>query len=144
MVEVAEEFVETMHCRQKLIFVTEMVLAELAGHVAVRLEQFGDSGVFRLKSDVGARHAYLGQPRADRVLACNEGRASCGAALLAVVVGKGHTFVGHTIDVGCAITHLPAIVVTDVPPANIVAPEDQRCSVFSVLPFQSPFDRVAV
>src|SRR6266568_8372162 len=40
VVEVAEEFVEAMHGRQELIAVAKMVLAELSGGVAERLECF--------------------------------------------------------------------------------------------------------
>ena len=47
VIEVAEEFVEAVHRRQEFVLVAEMVLAELAGGVAQRLEQFGDRRVFR-------------------------------------------------------------------------------------------------
>ena len=42
VIEIAEELVEAMNRRQKLVAVAEMVLAELPGHVAERLEQFGE------------------------------------------------------------------------------------------------------
>src|SRR5262249_11477408 len=41
VVEIAEELVEAMYGRQELIQIAEMVLAELSGGVAVRLEQLG-------------------------------------------------------------------------------------------------------
>ena len=47
VVEVAEELVEAVHGRQELVLVAEVVLAELAGRVAERLEQLGDGRVFR-------------------------------------------------------------------------------------------------
>ena len=78
-----------------------------------------------LQADGGARHAHLGQPGADRVLAGDERGAAGGAALLAVVVGEGHALVGDAVDVGRAVAHLAAAVVADVPPADVVAPEDQ-------------------
>ena len=126
MVEVAEELVEAVHGRQELILVAQMVLAELAGGVAVRLEQFGDGRVFLLQADVGAGHADLGQAGADRVLAGDEGGAAGGAALLGVVVGEGDAFVADAVDVGRAIAHLAAAVVADVPPADVVAPENEN------------------
>ena len=43
VVEVAEELVEAVHRRQELVAVAEMVLAELAGGVALRLQQLGDA-----------------------------------------------------------------------------------------------------
>ena len=42
VIEVAVELVEPVHGRQVLVQVAEVVLAELAGGVAERLEQFGD------------------------------------------------------------------------------------------------------
>ena len=89
VIEVAEELVEAVHGRQVFVAVAEVVLAELAGGVAERLQQFGDGRVFRLQADGGAGHADLGQAGADRVLAGDEGGAAGGAALLRVVVGEG-------------------------------------------------------
>jgi len=34
VIKVAEELVKAMHCRQKFVLVTEMVLAELTGGIA--------------------------------------------------------------------------------------------------------------
>jgi hypothetical protein len=45
VVEVAEELVEAVHGGEELVPVTEMVLPELPGGVAVRLEQLRDRGV---------------------------------------------------------------------------------------------------
>jgi hypothetical protein len=38
MVQIAEEFVEAVHARQVLIEISQMVLAELASLIALRLE----------------------------------------------------------------------------------------------------------
>ena len=46
VIEVAEELVEAVHRRQVLVAVAEMVLAELAGGVAERLQRLGDGDVF--------------------------------------------------------------------------------------------------
>ena len=105
VIEVAEELVESVHRRQEFIPIAEMVFAELAGGVAERLEQFGDGRVFRLKSERGAGHADFGQAGAERVLAGDEGGASGGAALLAVVVGEGDAFVGDAVDVRRLVAH---------------------------------------
>ena len=102
-----------------------MVLAELTGGIAERLEQFGDGRVFRLKSDSGAGHSDFGQAGAERVLAADEGCASGGAALLAVVVGEGDAFVGDAVDVRRPVAHHASAEVTDVPDADVIAPEDQ-------------------
>ena len=125
VIEVAEELVEAVHGRQVFIAIAEMVLAELAGGVAERLEQFGDGRVFLLKSDRRAGHADLGQAGADRVLAGDEAGAAGGAALLAVVVGERHAFVGDAVDVRGLVAHHAPAEVADVPDADVVAPEDQ-------------------
>lgn len=40
VIEIAEEFITSVHGRQEFIAVAKMILAELTGSVAVRLEQF--------------------------------------------------------------------------------------------------------
>jgi hypothetical protein len=59
------------------------------------------------------------------MLTRNEGRSSCCAALLGVVVGKKRTLIGDSIDVWRATTHHAAVVRTDVIHANIVAEYDE-------------------
>ncbi len=62
MVEIAEELVEAMYGRQELVLVAEVVLTELAGDVAERLEQLGDRRVVRAQALVGAWQTDLGEP----------------------------------------------------------------------------------
>ena len=50
VVEVAEELVEPVHGGQELVAVAEVVLAELAGRVAERLEQIGDGRILLLQT----------------------------------------------------------------------------------------------
>src|SRR5262249_14829446 len=45
VIKIAEELVETVHCRQEFVAVAEMILAELAGGITLRLEQFGDGRI---------------------------------------------------------------------------------------------------
>ena len=45
VVEVAEKLVEAVNGRQEFVAVAEMVLAELSGRVALRLEQIGNGRV---------------------------------------------------------------------------------------------------
>ena len=84
VVEIAVELVEAVHGRQELVAVAEMVLAELAGGIAERLEQLGDRRVFLLQPERGARQADLGQAGAQAGLAGDERGAAGGAALLGV------------------------------------------------------------
>ena len=100
-------------------------------------------GSSALKSDVGSGHPHLGQSGADRVLAGDEGRATGCATLLAVVVRKGYAFVGDAIDVWGSVSHLTPTVIADVPPADIVAPEDQYVRLFRLRHFKSPLIGIA-
>ena len=125
VIEIAEELVEAMDGGQVLVLVAQVVLAELAGGVAQRLEQFGDGGVLGLQADVGAGHTDLGQAGAVRVLARQEGGAAGGAALLAVGVGEAHPLVGDAVDVGRAIAHQAVAVTAQVGDADVIAPDHQ-------------------
>ena len=62
MVEVAEELVEAVLGRQILVAVAEMVLAELAGGIAERLQRLGDGDVAVLQPDRRAGDADLERP----------------------------------------------------------------------------------
>ena len=120
MVEIAEELVEAMHGRQILVAVAEMVLAELPGGVAERLQGFRDTHVFGVKPDVRAGQADLGQAGPDRRLSGDERCASGGATLLAVPVGEQRAFLGDAVDVGRAVAHDAQIVGADIEPADVV------------------------
>ena len=61
VVEVAEELVEAVVGRQIFVAVAEMVLAELAGRVAERLQRLGDRDVAILQADRRTGDADLGQ-----------------------------------------------------------------------------------
>ena len=63
VVERAHELVEAVRGGQVLVEVAEMVLAELRGHVALRLEQLRDRHVARLQPFLRARQADLEQCR---------------------------------------------------------------------------------
>ena len=86
MIEVAEELVEAVHGRQRLVAVADMVLAELPGGVAEVLQQAADRRVQLAHAHRRAGKADLGQAGADAVLPGEERRAARGAGLLAVVV----------------------------------------------------------
>ena len=69
VVEVAEELVEAVHRRQELVPVAEVVLAELPGRVAERLEELGDRRVLRPAGRRRARQPDLAQAGAEDALA---------------------------------------------------------------------------
>src|SRR6266481_2350679 len=126
VIEIAKEFVEAMHRRQEFVLVTKVVLAELACGVAMRFEQLGHGWILRAQTEVGPRQPDLGEARTDRILASDERRSTRGAALLSVVVGEGDAFVAHAVDVGRSVAHLSAAVVADIPPADVIALEDEN------------------
>ncbi len=72
VVEVAEELIEAMHRRQELVAVAEVVLAELAGGIAERLEQLGYGCISRLQPHGRAGNPDLRKPGAQRALAGDE------------------------------------------------------------------------
>ena len=100
VIQVAEELVEAVHRRQVLVAVTEVVLAELAGAIAERLERLGDSDVLGLEAQLRAGKTDLGEAGAQAALAGDERRAAGGAALLRVRVGEDHAFLGDAVDIG--------------------------------------------
>ncbi|MCY1239475.1 hypothetical protein D9M72_522700 [compost metagenome] len=125
VVKVAEELVEAVGGRQELVLVAQVVLAELAGGIALRLEQFGNGRVFRLQAEIGAGQADFRQAGADRRLAGDEGGAPGGAALLAIPIGEESTLIADAVDVGRAIAHHAAVIDARIEPADIVAHDHQ-------------------
>ena len=107
MIEVAVEFVEAVHRGQELVAVAQVVLAELAGGIALHLQQFGNRRICLLQPERRTRQADLGHARAQAGLAGDERRPAGRAALLGVVIGEDHAFLGDTIDVGRMKAHKP-------------------------------------
>ena len=80
VVKIAEELVEAVIGRQILVPVAEVVLAELSGGVAERLERLGDRDVAILQPDRRAGNADLAEAGAQAHLTGDEGRAARRAA----------------------------------------------------------------
>ena len=59
VIERSEKLAEAVRGGQVFVAVAEMVLAELAGHVALRLEQFGNRHIARLQTFLRARQTDL-------------------------------------------------------------------------------------
>ncbi len=125
VVEVAEELVEAVVGRQVLVAVAEVVLAELAGGVALVLEQHGNCRVLDPHAFLGARQADLGESGAEHALAHDERRAAGRAALLAVVVSEHHALAGDAVDARRLVPHQTAGVSADVRLADVVTPDHQ-------------------
>ena len=124
VIEVAEPFVEAVHGRQELVAVAQVVLAELAGGVALRLQHFGQRRIGLLDAARRAGDADRGHAGADRHLAHDERGAAGGAAGLAVVIGEEHAFLGDAVDVGRPAHHAVRVR-ADVPHADVVAQDDE-------------------
>jgi hypothetical protein len=82
------------------------------------------------------RSCLVSQAGADGALTSDAGCAPGGAALLAIVVSKGRALMAKAIDVCGPIAHLTTTTVPDVPPANVVTP-DEDYDIGSVLRLQS-------
>ncbi|MNM88735.1 hypothetical protein D3C81_1009580 [compost metagenome] len=103
-----------------------MVLAELAGGIAKRLERLRDGHVLRLQADRRPRNANLQQARAQADFTRDESGSSRRAAVLAVVVGEHHAFLGDSVDVGRAIAHHTVAVGADIGLADVIAEDDEN------------------
>ncbi|KKO19342.1 MAG: hypothetical protein BROFUL_01941 [Candidatus Brocadia fulgida] len=110
-----------------------MVLAELRRSVAETLHHGGDSDVGHLPAFLSARHADLGHAGAYRHVTADECGAPGGAALLAVVIGERQTFPCKAVNVGRLVTHHTAIVVADVPGADVITPDDENVGLFALV-----------
>ena len=82
-----------------------MVLAELAGGVALVLQQLRDGHESSVHADRRAGNADFRQAGAIDALPGDEGRAARRAGLLAVAIGEHHAFLGDAVDVGRLVAH---------------------------------------
>ena len=78
-----------------------------------------------------AGHADLGHAGAHGHAAADERGAAGGAGLLGVVIGEGDAFFGDAVDVRRLVAHHAAVVVADVPGADVVAPNDEDVRLFN-------------
>ena len=131
VVEVAEPLIEPVDRGQHVVAVAEVVLAELAGHVAQRLEQVGEGRVGLGNAFRRAGQADLGEAGADGRLPGDERRAAGGAALLAIPVGEERAFLGDAVDVRRLVAHHAHVVGADVELADVVAPDDEDVGLLS-------------
>src|SRR5262249_48885997 len=103
----------------------EVVLAELAGGVAERLECLGNGDVLRLQAECCAWQADLGHAGTQAGLAGDERCATRRAALLGGVVGGHPAIFGNTVDVRRLDSNQAERIRTDSRKADIVAPDDE-------------------
>ena len=125
VVQVAEELVEAVHRRQVLVQVAQVVLAELAGCIAKRLQHGGQRDRLGGHTDIGSGLADGGQTRAEGQLAGDEIGAPGGAARLGVIVGESHAVLGELVEVRRLARHDALVIGADVEPADVVAHDDE-------------------
>ena len=125
MVQVAEELIEAVHRRQVLVEITQVVLAELPGFIAHRLEGSGERDSLSREAHVGSGLPHSRQARADRQFAGNEVRPTRRAARLSVVVGEAHALRSQFVEVRRLAGHDALVVGANVEPADIVAHDDK-------------------
>src|SRR5258708_36710976 len=92
VIQVAEELVEAMHRRQKLVLVAKVVLAELPSGVAHSFQRGGDGDGLRGYAYGCAGLTNRGHAGADRALTRDEVGAPRRATRLRVVVVEDHAF----------------------------------------------------
>ena len=109
-----------------LITIAQMVLAELAGGVAHRLQQHGNGRVFRAHAFRRTGQAHLGKARAQGALAGDEGGTAGGAGIFAIGIGEDRAFFGDAVNIGRAIAHHAHVVGRDIGPADIIAENHQN------------------
>ena len=88
VIQVPEEFIEAVDRGQELVQIAQVILPELAGRIAHRLQHRRDRGCLFRHADRRPRLPDCRQTGADRDLAGDEVGASRRAARLGVVVGE--------------------------------------------------------
>ena len=126
VIQIAKELIETMDARQELVLVAKMVLPELAGRVAHRLQNRGRSHRLGRYADRRSSLADGSHSRADRQFAHDEVRAARRATRLSVIVGEQHALLGHLVEVRRPPGHQTAVVSADVPHADVVSHDDKN------------------
>ena len=126
VVEIAEEFIETVGGGEHVVAIAKMIFAELTGEIALGFEDGGDGGIFLFHALWGAWEADFSEAGADGSLASDEGGAAGGAALLAIPVGEKGAFFGEAIDIGGFVAHHAEVIGADIKGADVVAPDDEN------------------
>ncbi|MCY1498193.1 hypothetical protein D9M68_321760 [compost metagenome] len=133
VIEVAEELVEAMSCRQEAVLVAEMVLAELPGGIAKRLQRLGDGHVTVLDADGGTGNADLGHAGTQHRLPGDKRGAAGGAAVLRVIVGEQHAVARDPVDIRGLVADDAEGVGADIGLADVVAEDHEDVRLGGIL-----------
>src|SRR5262245_22846525 len=110
-----------MDCRKILVFVAEMILAELSGRITLRLQGGSDRAGLCGDADIRTGLAHGRKTGSEWNLASDEICLACCAARLGIVIGEPHLLAGKTIEVRCLAGHDVLVVSADVEPTYVVA-----------------------
>src|SRR5262249_22986066 len=135
VIKVAEELIESMRGRQKLVTIAKVILSELPSSVAKRSKQISNGWIFRLQSEIGSGKSHFCKAGADWRLAGYECGAPGSAALLPIPVGEQCPFFCNTINIGRAIPHDSVVISADVKPPDVISPDDQDVRLFRHLSY---------
>ncbi len=126
MIEITEELVESVDAREILIQVTQVVLAELVGLVALRLQYSSERHGLIRQSHVCPSLTDGGQTRADWQLTGDEISAAGSTASLCIVIGEAHSLRCQLVEIRRFSRHYALVVGADVEPTNIIAHDDEN------------------
>ena len=126
VIEVAEEFVEAVRCRERLVAVAYVILAELGCGITEAAKQAANGRVKLTHPHGCTWESHFGETRPNAVLAGKECGAASRAGSLAIVVQELHSFFCQPVDVGRVVAHNPITVTTEVRDADVVAEDHQN------------------
>src|SRR6266404_2264123 len=106
---------------QELIPIAKVILAELAGGIALRFERGGYGASLCGQAGGRDRLADSGHAGADGELAGDEVRPARRATRLRVIIGEEHAFLGDLVEVRGSPGHHAAMIGADVPHADVIA-----------------------
>src|ERR1700744_5432367 len=102
-----------------------MVLAELPGLIAERLQHRGKRHGLIWHAYVGSGQTYSGQTGSDWQFAGDEIGATGCAARFRIVVGEAHALTGELVKVRCLAGHDALVIRANIKPADIIAHDDE-------------------
>ena len=121
VVQISKKFIEAVQGRKEFVQVSKVVLAELPGGIALRLQSGGQRHCLRRQTDVGASLADRRQASPDRQFARDEVCPTCRTAGFSIVVREAHTFGREPVEVRRLPRHDALVIGADVEPTDIVA-----------------------
>src|SRR2546423_11404041 len=121
VIEVAKEFVEAVNGGQNLVLVAKVVLAELAGGVALRFERSRDGASLCGQSDRRAGLADRRHARSNWKFASDEACPTRRATRLRLALGEQHASLSRLLAIWCPARHHAAMAGAAVPPPDIIA-----------------------